>query len=88
MGSLRAKINHAPERVNGVRLGEPTIVREDGSSPEPGDDIRDLFWQWNDSRIPDGVVGDTGVITVAVDADDGRDGKARTLAFDAGVEPA
>ena len=82
MGRLRAKVNHAPHKANGVELGKPTVVREDGSEPGEGDNIADLFWQWDDSRYPDGFVDDEGTITVE-DVDAKGKKVSRTLQFDA-----
>ena len=82
MGRLRAKINHAPEKVNGVKMGLPIVVREDGTEPGEGDNIANLFWQWDDSRYPDGFVDDAGVITVQ-DVDPKGRKVSRTMRFDA-----
>jgi hypothetical protein len=72
MGRLRSKMNHRPTKVNGVELGEPVITREDGTPFQEGDNIADLVFAWDDSRLPDGLVDDTG--RVVPDLPDERPG--------------
>lgn len=64
MGRLRAKINHRPTKVNDVELGDPIITREDGTPFQPGDNIADLVFAWDDSRIPNGVVDAKGDVVL------------------------
>jgi hypothetical protein len=77
MGRLRAKINHRPTKVNDVELGEPIITREDGTPFQEGDNIADLVFAWDDSRVPDGVVDEHGRVTL--DAVDGPGGVKRVM---------
>lgn len=64
MGRLRAKTNHRPTHVNGVQLGDPVITREDGTPFQDGDNIADLVFAWDDSRIPNGVVDELGAVAL------------------------
>lgn len=49
--------------VNNVMLGDPVApVRPDGSPAQPGDSMMDLFWAWDDHRIPQGLIEADGTI--------------------------
>ena len=70
MGRITGKTYNALTEVQGVRLGQPTVVKADGTPPQEGDSLADCFFQWDDSRIPDAVIDATGVLTLeAVDID-------------------
>lgn len=57
MGTLRSQVNHAGAEINGVTLGQPIApVHADGSPSQAGDSMADLFWAWDDSRLPGGTV--------------------------------
>jgi hypothetical protein len=57
MGTLRSATDHTGLMVNGVTLGQP--ARDTGKDGEPVGGYR-----WDDSRLPDGVISDSGDITV------------------------
>ena len=62
MGMVRSK-TYAPDTVvNGVLLGQPVVVNVSGQPFGPGDDIGDLWFAWDDNRLPSGVLAD-GEIT-------------------------
>lgn len=64
MGTLRSKVNHTGLEINGVMLGDPVApVRVDGSPALPGDAMSDLWWLWDDPRLPTGEIID-GLITI------------------------
>jgi hypothetical protein len=56
MGLLRSKTYQQNITVNGVLLGQPTIVNEDGEPFTPGSNIEDLWFGWEDHRIPGGIL--------------------------------
>lgn len=64
MGTLRSKTNRAGVVVNGVVLGDAPISHIDGSAPQPGDSITELWFIWDDPRLPTGVVYATGAVDV------------------------
>jgi hypothetical protein len=61
---LRSKTYAENITINGVLLGQPTIVTAAGEPFTPGVSIEDLWFGWDDHRIPSGVLGDDGTITV------------------------
>lgn len=63
MGTLRSKTNRAGLEVNGVILGDAPITLIDGSSPEPGDTISELWFRWDDAKFPNGIVNGDGSVT-------------------------
>jgi hypothetical protein len=76
MGRIIGKTYNAATEVQGVRLGRPLVVKADGTPPEEGDSLADCFFAWDDSRIPDGEIDATGVLTVASDEPVGKDAPA------------
>lgn len=56
MGLLRSREYVKDVVVNGVLLGQPTIVKADGSPYAPGDSLDVLFFAWDDPRIPSGTL--------------------------------
>ena len=64
MGTLRSKTNREGVVVNGVVLGSAPITLIDGSTPTPGDHIDDLWFIWDDSRFPTGLVYASGAVDV------------------------
>ncbi len=64
MGALRSKTNRAGVVVNGVTLGDAPITLIDGTTPEPGDTISELWFRWSDPKFPNGVVNADGSVTV------------------------
>lgn len=64
MGTLRSKTYTADTTVNGVLLGQPTIVNGAGDPFGPGDAIDDLWFGWNHENLPTGVRAADGTITV------------------------
>jgi hypothetical protein len=85
MGQLRARIHHGTKATNGVTLGDPVVVRADGTPAAPGDDLADLFWVWDDPRLPTGLVDRAGVITV--DEADPVTGKKPRITLTTAREP-
>lgn len=61
MGTLRSKIR-SNEPINGVTLGEPRITLADGSEPEVGTAITELFFSWDDANLPSGELLADGTI--------------------------
>lgn len=61
MGTLRSKIR-SNEPVNGVTLGEPRITLADGTEPDVGSNISELFFAWDDSALPNGELLIDGTI--------------------------
>lgn len=59
---LRSKTYADALTINGVLLGSPVIVRSDGQPFAPGDDISDLWFAWDDPRVPSGVLEPDGSI--------------------------
>ena len=64
MGRITGKTYNALTEVQGVRLGQPTVVKADGTPPQEGDSLADCWFAWDDSRIPDAVIDATGVLTL------------------------
>ena len=65
MGRLRAKTWYPNVTVNGVALGQPPITDINGVAPTPGDSLTaDLYFIWDDSRFPNGVVNADGTVTL------------------------
>lgn len=64
MGTLRSKTNRAGLVVNGVTLGDAPITLIDGTTPEPGDQVDDLWFIWDDAAFPNGVVRASGTVDV------------------------
>ena len=64
MGTLRSKTNRAGLVVNGVTLGDAPITLIDGTAPEPGDQVDDLWFIWDDAALPTGVVRASGTVDV------------------------
>jgi hypothetical protein len=62
MGLLRSKTYAENITINGVLLGQPTIVTAAGEPFTPGASMDDLWFGWDDQRIPSGVLRD-GEIT-------------------------
>ncbi len=60
MGKVRSKIQNSPKKVNGVALGEPAIVKGDGSLAGPGDNIADCYFAWDDGALADGEIDAKG----------------------------
>lgn len=60
---LRSKTYADNLTIDGVLLGQPTIVNGSGVPYQPGDDIADLWFAWDDARIPSGVLEPDGSIT-------------------------
>jgi hypothetical protein len=69
MGRIIGKTYNAVTEVSGVRLGQPVVVKADGTPPVEGDSLAECWFAWDDSRIPDGEIDATGTLTVAVDAE-------------------
>ena len=60
---LLSKVNLSGMEVNGVLLGDPVApVRGDGSPAQFGDSMADLFWMWDDPRLPSGELIDGSVV--------------------------
>jgi hypothetical protein len=57
MGTLRSATDHSGMTVNGITLGDP--ARDIDANDEPVGEYR-----WDDSRLPDGVIDDSGEITI------------------------
>jgi hypothetical protein len=57
MGTLRSATDHSSMVVNGITLGEP--ARDVDDNGEPVGEYR-----WDDSRLPNGVIDDSGEITL------------------------
>jgi hypothetical protein len=57
MGTLRSMTDHSGMVVNGITLGEPARDMDDNDEPV-GE------YRWDDSRLPNGVISDSGEITV------------------------
>jgi len=64
MGTLRSKTNRKGVVVNGVTLGDPPISLLDGTAPQPGDKIDELWFLYDDPRFPTGVVYASGAVDV------------------------
>ena len=64
MGTLRSKTNRTGVVVNGVTLGDAPITLIDGSAPQEGDTISELWFRWDDSRFPNGNVHADGTVDV------------------------
>lgn len=63
MGTLRSKTNRTGLVVNGVTLGDAPITLIDGTAPEHGDTISELWFRWDDAAFPNGVVNSDGSVT-------------------------
>lgn len=72
MGRIIAKQYNAATEVAGVRLGQPTVVKADGTAPQEGDSLTDCYFAWDDSRIPTGEIDAAGVLTVEAETIDGK----------------
>jgi hypothetical protein len=57
MGTLRSTTDHAGLIVHGITLGE--AARDVDENDEPFGEYR-----WDDSRLPNGVISDSGDITL------------------------
>jgi hypothetical protein len=57
MGTLRSTTDHSGMMVNGITLGHP--ARDFDNNDEPCGEYR-----WDDSRLPHGVIDDSGEITL------------------------
>jgi hypothetical protein len=64
VGRLRSKTNRAGLTVNGVLLGDAPITLIDGTPPEAGTQIEDLWFIWDDPAFPTGVVYPNGSVDV------------------------
>ena len=64
MGTLRSKTNREGVVVNGVTLGSSVLSLLDGTPPQPGDHIEDLWFRWDDARFPTGLVYASGAVDV------------------------
>jgi len=64
MGTLRSKTNRAGLVVNGVTLGSSVLSLLDGTPPQPGDQVDDLWFIWDDAAFPTGVVRASGTVDV------------------------
>jgi hypothetical protein len=62
VGQIRSKTYAQDVTINGVMLGQPTIVNADLLPAGPGDDLTACWWLWDDSRIPTGELIDGQVI--------------------------
>lgn len=66
MGLLRSKTYAEPLTVNGILLGTPVLLVRDGDTmrpQQPGDGVDALWFCWDDSALPSGVLNDDGSIT-------------------------
>jgi len=59
MGTLRSASDCSSLIVNGIILGDPTFTDE-----IPSQDAKPVLFAWDDSRLPNGVIGDDGSITL------------------------
>jgi hypothetical protein len=57
MGTLRSVTDYSGMVVNGITLGQPARDMDDNDEPV-GE------YRWDDSRLPDGVITDSGEITM------------------------
>ena len=65
MGVLRSKKQRQGVVVNGVTLGDVVMARLDGTpATEPGVDLDDCWYLWDDPRFPTGVVYASGAVDV------------------------
>jgi hypothetical protein len=64
MGILRSKTNRQGVVVNGVTLGDAPIALADGSTPQPGDKIDELWFVWYHPTFPTGVVYASGAVDI------------------------
>lgn len=62
MGLLRSKTYLENITINDVLLGQPTIVKSDGAPFSSGDSMKDLWFAWDDNRIPSGEILEDGII--------------------------
>lgn len=62
MGMLRSKTNRTGLVVNGVLLGDAPITLIDGTLPQPGDTVTELWFVWDDAAFPTGVVHADGTV--------------------------
>jgi hypothetical protein len=62
MGLVRSKQYVENVTINDVLLGQPTIGNSDGTPFQPGDDMSNLWFLWDDSRIPTGELVDGEVV--------------------------
>ena len=62
MGTLRSKTNRTGLVVDGVTLGDAPITLIDGSAPQEGDTVSELWFIWDDPAFPNGVVTADGTI--------------------------
>jgi hypothetical protein len=69
MGTLRSKTNRVGVVVNGVTLGDAPITLIDGTPPQPGDSITELWFRWDDPRLPTGIVYASGAVDLDEPAD-------------------
>lgn len=75
MGMIRSQTNHSGEIVEGVILGSPIgPVRLDGSPSQPGDSMLDMYWGWDDSGLPSGVMDAEGVLAPDEEGVNAHDG--------------
>lgn len=63
MGLVRSKKYAENITVNDVLLGQPTIVTATGEPFTPGANMDDLWFGWDDNRIPNGVLEEDGTVT-------------------------
>lgn len=64
MGQLRSKTNRQGLTVNGVLLGDAPITLLDGTQPQPGDTITELWFIWDHEAFPNGIVHADGTVDV------------------------
>ena len=62
MGQIRSKVYAENVSINGVTLGQPVILKADGSPWGPGDSISSLYYTWDDGRIGDGELLEDGTV--------------------------
>jgi hypothetical protein len=58
MGTLRSTSDCSGLMFGKVTLGEPTFTDEITSNADP------ILFAWDDSRLPNGVIGDDGSVTL------------------------
>lgn len=56
MGRILSKTYPENLAIDGVLLGQPTIVTATGEPFAPGDSLSELWFCWDDPRIPDQVL--------------------------------
>lgn len=62
MGAVRSRTNHTGLHINGVDLGGATLVHENGTPAQIGDDATALVFQWEHQSLPNGTLTADGVL--------------------------